>query len=292
MAHFTTYVWQPPNHTCISCPRVQFIRSLYIDRPRMCKQSNFKNGASKALKSLYILTSFLSLFMVAWIVVFPSSWLMGRSEFHDHVINEKMVKTYDGTSVSPRTVTKYAGHNLVQFTHIAPGAIWAGAIPFQLHPNFRRQHRLAHKMVGYAFVISAFLMAFGICVIFARDLTFHNDYDGIPPPDTSELLQMKLSSFLLTTYFVCSALLAVYYAGWAKDIQRHQQWIIRHIGSGMWIAVQRIVVMICQGAGLVSGPMMMRNLFGNAATGSVFVSILLAEIAIRCLNQYGVKKIV
>ena len=117
-------------------------------------------------------------------------------------------------------------------------------------------------------------------------------YDGIPKPDSMELLQMKLSSFLLTTYFVCSALLAVYYAGWAKDIQRHQQWIIRHIGSGMWIAVQRIVVMICQGAGLVSGPMMMRNLFGNAATGSVFVSILLAEIAIRCIKQYDMKKIV
>ena len=266
----------------------------------MCKQSNFKNGAninstgsaSKALKSLYILTSFLSLFMVAWIVVFPSSWLMGRSEFHDRIVNEKLVKTYDGTSVSPRTVTKYAGHGLVQFTHIAPGAIWAGAIPFQLHPNFRRQYRFVHKMVGYAFVISALLMAFGICVIFARDLTFHNDYEGIPPPGEMDLLQMKVSSFLLTTYFVCSALLAVYYAGWAKDIQRHQQWIIRHIGSGIWIAIQRIFVVFCQNAGFVSGPMMMRNLFGNAATGSVFVSILLAEIAIRCLNQYGVKKIV
>uniref|UniRef100_A0A7S0AU35 Uncharacterized protein n=1 Tax=Minutocellus polymorphus TaxID=265543 RepID=A0A7S0AU35_9STRA len=262
----------------------------------MCKESDFKNNAktnssAKALRALYILTTFLSLFMVGWIVVFPSSWLMGRSEFHDHIISETLVKKYDGTSVSPRTVTKYAGHSLVQFTHIAPGAIWAAAIPLQLHPKLRRQYRLAHKMIGYAFIVSALLMAFGICVIFARDLTFHNDYDGIPPPDDMELLQMKVSTTFLTTWFVLTALLAVYNAGWTKDIQSHQQWIIRHIGSGLWIAVQRIVVVFCQGAGLVDGPMVMRNLFGNAATGSVFFTILLAEYSIRCLkNVNGVKK--
>lgn len=170
----------------------------------MCRQSDIKAAKpvsttnARELKALYVLTTFLCLFMVAWIGVFPSSWLMGRSDWHDRIINKTLVETYDGTSVSPRTVTKYAGHGLVQFTHIAPGAIWAGAIPFQLHPNVRRQYRWAHKMTGYAFVVSALLMAFGICVIFARDLTFHNDYDGIPPPDDIELLQMKISTTLLT----------------------------------------------------------------------------------------------
>ena len=59
-----------------------------------------------------------------------------------------------------------------------------------------------------------------------------------------------------------------------------------HIGLGIWIAVQRIVVLICQLARLVSGPTMMRI----AATGSVVVTISLAEIDIRCLKQYGEKK--
>ena len=265
----------------------------------MCKQSDIKTTTigsgstnnANTLRALYIFTTFLCLLMVAWIGIFPSSWLMGRSDWHDRIINETLVNPYDGTSVSPRTVTKYAGHGLVQFTHIVPGAIWAGAIPFQLHSTFRRQHRWAHKMTGYAFVICALLMAFGICVIFARDLTYHNDYDGIPPPDDLELLQMKISTTLLTAWFALTALLAVYNAGWAKDFKSHQKWIMRHIGSGLWIAVQRVILMIYQGAGLMSGPLQVRNLFGNAATGSVVVTVVLAEFAIRCLkDDEGVKK--
>ena len=263
----------------------------------MCKQSGIKAAKpisaanTRELKALYVLTTFLCLFMVAWIGVFPSSWLMGRSDWHDRIINKTMVETYDGTSVSPRTVTKYAGHSLVQFTHIAPGALWAGAIPLQLHSNIRRQYRWAHKISGYAFVVSALLMAFGICVIFARELTFHNDYDGIPPPDDIELLQMKISAIFLTGWFALTVLLAVYNAGWAKDIKSHQKWIIRHIGSGLWIALQRVVLMVYQGAGLMKNPLQVRNLFGNAATGSVLVTVVLAEYAIRCLKDgTGVKK--
>jgi len=249
------------------------------------------SSGTNTLKALYVSAAFLSLFMVAWIAVFPSSWLMGRSDLHDRIINKTLVETYDGTSVSPRTVTKYAGHGLVQFTHIAPGTVWAGAIPFQLHPSIRRKYRWAHKMTGYAFLGSALLMAVGICVIFARDLTFHNDYEGIHPPENIELLQMKISTTFLTAWFVLTALLAVYNAGWTKDVESHQKWIIRHIGSGLWIAVQRIVVVFCQGAGLVNGPLQMRDLFGNAAMGSVFVTVLMAEYAIRCLkDSSGVKK--
>ena len=265
----------------------------------MCKQSDIKvakpitNGSvnARALAALYALTTFLCLFMVAWIGVFPSSWLMGRSDWHDRIINKTMVETYDGTSVSPRTVTKYAGHSLVQFTHIAPGAIWAGAIPLQLHPNVRGKYRWAHKITGYAFVVCALLMAFGICVIFARDLTFHNDYEGIPPADDLELLQIKVSTIFLTSWFALTVLLAVYNAGWAKDIKSHQKWIIRHIGSGLWIALQRVVLMIIRGTGLMKNPLQVRNLFGNAATGSVVVTVVLAEYAIRCLKDgTGVEK--
>lgn len=49
--------------------------------------------------------------------------------------------------------------------------------------------------------------------------------------------------------------------------------------------------MVYQGAGLMSGPLQVRNLFGSAATGSVVVTVMLAEYAILCLKDgTGVKK--
>lgn len=237
------------------------------------------------LKVLYCVTTFFSLYMVAWIVIFPSSWLMGRSDLHDHIVSEAFIKTYDGTQVPPGTVTKYAGHSLIQFTHILPGAVWAGAIPFQLHPTMRQRYRKVHKASGYAFLTSSILMAIGILVILARDLTFHNDYPShIPPADDVELLQMKASITVLTGWFVYTAMAAVVKAR-SKDFEEHRAFVIRHIGSGIWIALQRIVVVCFQVLGLVSGPLQMRNLFGSAATGSTFLTILASEYAIRLLKK-------
>mmetsp|Transcript_32906 Transcript_32906/g.72189 ORF Transcript_32906/g.72189 Transcript_32906/m.72189 type:complete len:277 (+) Transcript_32906:510-1340(+) len=237
------------------------------------------------LKVLYCITTFFSLFMVAWIVIFPSSWLMGRSDFHDHIVNEAFIKTYDGTQVPPGTVTKYAGHSLIQFTHILPGAIWAGAIPFQLHPTMRQTYRKVHRVSGYAFLTSSILMAIGILVILARDLTFHNDYPShIPPADDAELLQMKTSITVLTGWFVYTALAAVVKAR-SKDFEAHRAFVVRHVGSGIWIALQRIIVVCFQGLGLVSGPLQMRNLFGSAVTGSTCLTILASEYAIRLLKK-------
>lgn len=247
--------------------------------------SKSTDGQISILKVLYGMTTFLSLFMVAWIVIFPSSWLMGRSNLHDHIVNETFVKTYDGTQVPPETVTKYAGHSLIQFTHILPGAVWAGVIPFQLHPTMRRKYREAHRITGYAFLSASILMAIGIVVILARDLTFHNDYPShIPPADDAELLQTKVSMILLTGWFVYTAMVAVVKAR-LKEFKPHQIFIIRHIGSGLWIALQRIVIVGLQVLGLVSGPLQMRNLFGCAATGCTFVTILASEYAIHLLKS-------
>lgn len=253
---------------------------------RAATSKTVKDNEISILKVLYVVATFLSIFMVAWIVIFPSSWLMGQSDLHDHIVNEVFVKTYDGTQVPPGTITKYAGHSLIQFTHILPGAIWAGAIPFQLHPTARRKYRKFHRITGYAFLTTSILMAVGIVAILARDLTFHNDYPShIPPVNDAELLQTNASMILLTGWFVCTATVAVVKAR-SKDFKSHRNFIIRHVGSGIWIALQRIVVVSFQGLGLVSGPLQMRNLFGGAATGCTFVTILTSEYVVHLLKKY------
>lgn len=148
------------------------------------------------LRHMYFTTSVLCVLMVVWILFAPGSWLIGRSKLHDdfltHLGDQNSV-------VPPETLTKYAGHTAVHLTHILPGALWAGLIPFQLHPTFRSGWPRTNRIFGYTFFASAFLMSGGIVIIFKRDLFFEKFFPDSPPQN------MHPSLFLLAWLFISLA---------------------------------------------------------------------------------------
>lgn len=220
--------------------------------------------------------------MVCWIVIFPSSWLMGHSKDHDIWVNRTLVEPYDGTQFSPRVVTKYEGHPEVQFSHILPAAIWSAAIPFQLHQGFRKNYKAAHRTTGYAFLFSSLLMTAGIFIIVAKKLTYESDYEGWAPP--VKPLEERMAKALimgLGLWFGYTAIMSINEAR-KKRFQSHKHYIYRHIGSGLWVAVQRVLVI---GFGPRPNAEAMRNFFGNAAYSGVAITLCLAELAVYLDRQ-------
>lgn len=222
--------------------------------------------------------------MVGWILIFPSSWLMGHSKRHDAWINETLVEPYDGTQIHPKVVTKYAGHPEVQFTHTLPAAIWSAAIPFQLHKGFRSTYKVSHRRVGYAFLGSSLFMTLGMFLIVFKKLTFDHDYDGLAPPlSTLEQIRTKASILGMGVWFAFTSTMAVLEAR-KKRFQSHKHYIYRHIGSGLWVAIQRLLI---YAIGPQKNPEAMRNLFGNSAVIGFVVSFSLGEMAVILDRQLG-----
>jgi hypothetical protein len=175
--------------------------------------------------------------MVLWILILPGSWLFGRSQRHEQLMEPIIEKYMRHGIVPPEIITKYRGEKAVHLTHVLPAAIWAILIPFQLHRRFRKDHPNLHRWMGYIFFSSGFLLAIGVGIILRKDLYFENFFDDLPPlPFTSEPLIISMA-----VYFFLSA---VYSLKLAIDGQHwdHQKWIIRHIASGLWVAIQRFLL--------------------------------------------------
>eukprot|EP00980_Cylindrotheca_fusiformis_P021316 scaffold8211_cov117-Cylindrotheca_fusiformis.AAC.12 len=229
-------------------------------------------------KLLFLFVAFLCGFMVFWIMVFPSSWLLGLSKRQDNLVHYYLVKDYKGGGeISPKTITKYAGHPAIQLSHILPAALWAASIPFQIHPDFRKTYKTAHRRIGYAFIISSILMTFGLVLIMIRNLTFEHDYDGetAPMEDTDQLLSKAFVS-VLGSWFAFTSVMALLKAR-GKDFRSHKHYIYRHCGSGLWVAIQRLFIMAC---GPQKDASRMRGFFATAAMYGVVISISLAEVAV------------
>jgi hypothetical protein len=223
--------------------------------------------------------------MVVWILFAPGSWLIGRSKLHDDYL------THLGDSnsvVPPETLTKYAGHTAVHLTHTLPGALWAGLIPFQLHPTFRSRWPRLHRLFGYTFFASAFLMSGGIVIIFKRDLFFEKFFPDLPPPKYSSELYL----FGLAVYFASTAIYALKCAI-ARRFASHQRWVIRHVSSGMWVILQRFFLMTIYQA-IYRPPVpreVQRRVFAEAAIIANVFSIFMGEYALYLLDQQKAKKI-
>ena len=223
----------------------------------------------------------------------------------------------------PRDLTqKFKGHYAVHFTHTLPAAAWAGIIPLQLHPtNFLRLYKKTtkqgqgqgqgqgriqvknvarHRILGYIFVSCVVLIASGVIIILQRGLSFAN-YDNSNDNDSNDNSNQcnKIDSknpsqknntdwstdmFLVavTIWFVITAIIAVMHAK-KKNILLHQKWMIRHIGAGIWVAIQRILIIITfpilgSFEYTVNNPTFVRrHFFGKAGLLGMLLSVLLSE---------------
>lgn len=211
--------------------------------------------------NIYIITTILCIFMTIWILILPSSALQDYPEFFpylDRMRREIMIDNQH--DFLPRNlVDKFRGHKAVHFTHILPAAIWSVLIPFQFHAKFRRKYRQLHVMFGYIFLLSCVLMSAGVVLILKRNLLFENfvdrgDGDGDGGNEITTKQQEKLDRgrragvsstviFLcfLSLWFIYTAAVA-FYCATKKRFHLHQKWLIRHVASGIWVAIQRALI--------------------------------------------------
>ena len=78
------------------------------------------HGWSRLLVLLYAATCCLCAMMVGWILIFPASFLVGHSRFHDRTIEHFFAS--NEVSVPMNLILKYKGHTLV-------GAVLVGGKP-------------------------------------------------------------------------------------------------------------------------------------------------------------------
>jgi hypothetical protein len=236
------------------------------------------------LKLLYIVASALSLMMVFWILIAPSSWLVGRSKLHDDILFSFMDP--DGPT-PPHVLNKYAGHTAVHLTHILPGAIWASLVPIQLHPTLRKTRPRFHRISGYVFILTSLVMGAGVFIILKRDLLFENYFDV----DEPDILPTKPFLGLLAVYFMGTALAALKSAR-DRKFTAHRKWIIRHIASGIWVALQRVllgtVFQVIYSARPVS-PESQKGAFKSAGLIATLVCLGVGEYTVYLLEQSQTK---
>ena len=235
------------------------------------------------LQGLYVATTLLCVFMIFWILVFPSSWLVGRNKLHDDILIRHLSKPNQVTSME--LVTKYKGHSAVHLTHTLPGVVWAGAIPFQLHPTLRKQHKTLHRMVGYVFVVTCVIMTAGVLIILKRGLLYEESFPDLEPPRLSVAPGILFQS----CWFLCTMAMATLKAR-AKQFASHQAWIIRHVSSGIWVSLQRILLLTVMNRPPFTRQEQ-RQVFGDAAIVAIGICFSCGELAIYLLqNQQQAKE--
>ena len=250
--------------------------------------------ATQHLRIIYGIAVVHSVFMVAWCV--------GSVFFHERM---KRFETSPGGGYMPhRLFSKYEGHTLVYATHIAPAIFWSLCVPFQFHPQARRRFPRCHRYLGRVFIGTSFLMVVGVVVIVHRGLTwerFVNGDDGAHEENAYAILLLPGSRRYSWIDLALAAIAGVFaYTAWVavgharrRERREHQIWMIRHVGWGLWVVSQRILI------GAVLGPVF-RALYGTdgafhargrhyAFAGSgvagILVSVGMAEYAIALLRR-------
>ncbi|KAL3923717.1 MAG: hypothetical protein SGILL_001495 [Bacillariaceae sp.] len=192
------------------------------------------------------------------------------------------------TIVATETMTKYKGHTAVHLTHLLPAAIWSAAIPFQLHRGFRKEHPVLHRRVGYAFFCCSFLVAMGIVIIVQRDLSFEKLFDDLPPLKSSTEPVM----YFMALYFAVSAGHSLRLAR-ARRFFDHQLWVIRHVAAGLWVAFQRLLLIMVYSR--VYPPPVARETQRQSFITASYLGILIScgcgEFAIYLLKQERAAKL-
>jgi len=204
---------------------------------------------------------------------------------------EKLFST--NSMPTPRSLLlKYGGHPAVQFTHILPSAVWALAIPFQLYPGLRSRAPRLHRISGYVFAMAGLLLMVGLQLIHVRGLEyFKTDFPDIPEhvamtrfPNVLGWVSHDILLLKVLPVWFTGTLIASICCARSKKFTLHRNFMYRHIGSGIWIAPQRLYVGAMGMFGLASSPAEQKMNFGDGAIFGVFATLLLAEVAIAARN--------
>ncbi len=228
--------------------------------------------------------------MAFWIFVFPATFRASPSNDYGKFLEETMNLSPFRSSL----MTKYKNHPAVQYLHILPAGAWSLCIPLQLTPAIRKSFPTLHKLVGWFTIISSALLFLSVFIIHHRKLDYIQSEYALEASlfieRAAELptlygwtlsLLIRIVPFFTAVsaaWFMFSSITALRCI-LRRDIYLHRIWMIRHVGSGLGVAVQRCFVLICARDGMSPTYQMLR--FTEGIYVGFVLSVLIAEIAVR-----------
>lgn len=196
-------------------------------------------------------------------------------------------------------IAKFKGQTAVHITHTLPGCLWSTIIPFQIHPGFRKNHKQLHRFMGYIFLMTCVSSAIGFVIILQRGLLYehfldeqqpdhaYDDNDAMPVHVAIPIVPVFFS--LILVWFLFTATMALIHAK-QNNYNQHQKWFIRHISSGIWVAIQRVLIVsmlpILHSSQwcIENAKFVQRYLFTTAGFIGIFIALCVGELCIRRID--------
>lgn len=264
------------------------------------------------LRGLYGASSALSLFQLGWfsmdhallprlaLGLVPAAALPQLEQTMSLGLAKAGLFSREGGLVFARGFfTKYHNQKFVGLTHVLVSPLWMAIIPLQLHPGLRKSHRRLHRVLGTTFfAISTSLMA-GLIAILRKRLTMHPSSPalrGLEGRQKRPLPGALLVSALTEPFIVLSAGWFVFtlVRSWVAAIRRrfaeHEEWALRHIASGQWIALHRLLQSVLTWPLLQprfgDTKLIQTALFGTAGLVSWAICVACAEVAVSRVRKH------
>ncbi|KAF5826578.1 hypothetical protein DUNSADRAFT_2640 [Dunaliella salina] len=182
-------------------------------------------------RSLHKAINFLCYFMIVWSLVFPMSWLSGVWGRWGIILGNLVgtIANRPSSWTSTEALTKYKEQTAVTMSHNLPSALWAFLIIIQLSGSIRKTYPRIHRLCGYLHVAVSVVLMAGVAIMQSRKMYFSMH------PAVVWYINISATWFLFSLgYAVLAARAHLYRA--------HRAWMLRHIASGTWVAVQRILI--------------------------------------------------
>lgn len=198
-------------------------------------------------------------------------------------------------------ITKYHNQKFVGLTHVLVSPLWMAIIPLQLHPDFRKNHKHLHRVLGTAFfTMSTSLMA-GLVAIMSRQLTLHPSSPALRGLEGRQKRALPgvvafLGAALFDPFLVLSAgwfsytLIRAWLAATRRRFAEHEEWALRHIASGQWIALMRMIqamftIPLLQPR-FGDTKLIQSALFGTSGYASWAICVACAEVAVGRVRKH------
>ena len=225
------------------------------------------------LKELYGLVSALTVMMVLWIFVTPSTLYLGF--------------TAPPQVPTAHPINKYRGHLSVVLLHQFPAGIWSLLVPVQLFTPLRKSFPTIHRICGYVFFATVPLITAGVFLIFHRKLDFEFGPSELGlSPFTNSGYFLKVFISILGIYFLLTAMIALKRAR-EKSYDDHFKWVVRHLASGIWVAPLRIYSSLRRPTTLLQA----KSAFYDGTLMSIVLTLTAGELFLLYYNQSPTRKV-
>ncbi|KAG2447894.1 hypothetical protein HYH02_007348 [Chlamydomonas schloesseri] len=185
---------------------------------------------------------------------------------------------------APRDIaSKHGPHAAVKLTHILPSGVWCLCGAMQLAPpRLRAAAPRLHRLTGRVMLATAVPVAIGYFVMESRGLVggSHELHGGSDRSSGrgSGMPENHLALRCLNAWFVLTAVVAMVQAR-RRRFASHGAWSLRHVASGAWVVVQRVIVLAVSVAAMVA-----RVKWSEEARYDVFGKIGVAAVAMCVLG--------